>query len=69
MATLRDLEIHEGLNAYTGGAIANAVKDIVAGTGTLPQTVVLNRRGEVIYNKSGSVTPELLEALYKQADQ
>ena len=29
MATLRDLETHEALNAYTGGAIANAVKDIV----------------------------------------
>ena len=29
MATLRDIELHEGLNAYSGGAIANAVKDIV----------------------------------------
>ena len=29
MATLRDLEIHAGLNAYSGNAIANAVKDIV----------------------------------------
>ena len=29
MATLRDLETHAGLNAYTSGAIANAVKDIV----------------------------------------
>ena len=29
MATLRDIEMHEGLNAYTDGAIANAVKDIV----------------------------------------
>ena len=29
MATLRDLEIHEGLNTYFGNAIANAVKDIV----------------------------------------
>ncbi len=29
MATLRDIEIHEGLNAYTGNAVANAVKDIV----------------------------------------
>ena len=29
MATLRDLETHPGLNAYTGGAIADAVKDIV----------------------------------------
>ena len=29
MATLRDLEVHEGLNAYTDGAVADAVKDIV----------------------------------------
>ena len=29
MVTLRDLEIHEGLNAYTSNAVANAVKDIV----------------------------------------
>lgn len=29
MATLRDLEMHDGLNAYSGNAIANAVKDIV----------------------------------------
>ena len=29
MSTLRDLEKHESLNAYTSGAVANAVKDIV----------------------------------------
>ena len=29
MATLRDIELHEGLNTYCGGAVANAVKDIV----------------------------------------
>ena len=29
MATLRDLELHEGLNTYAGGAVAHAVKDIV----------------------------------------
>ena len=29
MATLRQLEQHDGLNAYTNGAIRNAVKDIV----------------------------------------
>lgn len=29
MATLRDIEMHEGLNIYSCGAIANAVKDIV----------------------------------------
>ena len=41
---------------------------IVNGSTTLPQTIVLNRRGEVIYNRVGSVTPEMLDALYKQAD-
>ena len=46
----------------------DAVRDIVAGTGTLPQTIVLNRRGEVVYNQVGSVTPEALEALYEEAD-
>ena len=45
----------------------NSLMDMVKGTGTLPQTVVLNRKGEVIYNKVGSVTPELLEALYEEA--
>ena len=29
MVTLRDLELHAGLNAYTQGAVRNAVKDIV----------------------------------------
>ena len=29
MATLRDIEMHAGLNAYTSGAVATAVKDIV----------------------------------------
>ena len=29
MATLRDLEIHSGLNAYCGNAVCKAVKDIV----------------------------------------
>ena len=29
MVTLRALEMHPGLNAYTNGAVANAVKDIV----------------------------------------
>jgi CO/xanthine dehydrogenase FAD-binding subunit len=29
MATLRDLETHEGLNKYSRNAVANAVKDIV----------------------------------------
>ena len=29
MATLRDIEMHDGLNAYCRGAVRNAVKDIV----------------------------------------
>ena len=40
----------------------------IGGTGTLPQTVVLNRKGEVVYNEIGSVTPETLAALWEKAD-
>ena len=40
---------------------------IVGGSSTMPQTIVLNRRGEVVYNEKRSVTPEMLEALYRQA--
>ena len=40
---------------------------IVNANGVLPQTIVLNRRGEVVYNVVGSVSPELLEQLYEQA--
>ncbi len=43
------------------------VKEIVGGTATLPQTIVLNRRGEVVYNSVSSVSPEKLEALYREA--
>ena len=42
---------------------------IVNGSSTMPQTIVLNRCGEVIYNQTRSVTPEMLEALFAQADQ
>ena len=45
------------------------VRNLVGGTGTLPQTIVLNRKGEVIYNSEGSVTPEMLEALYQKASE
>ena len=41
--------------------------NLVGGTTAMPQTIVLNRHGEVIYNQRGSVTPEMLEELYKQA--
>ena len=43
------------------------VWDIVGGSSTIPQTIVLDRNGTVIYNHVGSVTPELLESLYSQA--
>lgn len=41
--------------------------NLVGGTTAMPQTIVLNRRGEVVYNQRGSVTPEMLETLYEQA--
>ena len=44
-----------------------AIWDIVGGTTAMPQTIVLNRKGEVVYNQRGSVTPEMLESLYAQA--
>ena len=40
---------------------------IVGGSSTLPQTVVLDRNGVVIYNQKGSVTAEKLTALYALA--
>ena len=40
---------------------------IVDGSSTLPQTIVLDRKGVVVYNQKGSVTPEVLAALYEQA--
>ena len=43
------------------------VWQIVDGSTTLPQTIVLDRNGVVIYNQRGSVTPDLLESLYTQA--
>ncbi|MBR4539431.1 MAG: redoxin family protein [Clostridia bacterium] len=45
------------------------VARIVGSSGVLPQTIVLNRRGEVIYNQVGSVTEEMLAALYAQVDE
>ena len=40
---------------------------IVNGSSTLPQTIVLDRNGIVIYNRKGSVTPDVLDTLYAQA--
>ncbi len=45
----------------------NSLFNIVNGSLALPQTIVLNKKGEVIYNKVGSVTPEILEQLYNHA--
>ena len=33
----------------------------------MPQTIILNRRGEVTYNAQASLTLEKLEILYQQA--
>ncbi|MBQ3290755.1 MAG: redoxin family protein [Mogibacterium sp.] len=43
------------------------VWNIVGGSSTMPQTIVLDRDGRVIYNQVGSVTPDLLAQLYEQA--
>ena len=40
---------------------------IVGGSTTLPQTIVLDRNGVVIYNETRSVTSEMLQELYKKA--
>ena len=45
----------------------NGIFEKTNGSGVLPQTIVLNHRGEVIYNEIRSITPEMLEQLYKQA--
>ena len=41
--------------------------DLVGGTAAMPQTIVLNRHGEVVYNQRGSITSEMLEELYAKA--
>ncbi len=41
--------------------------EIVGGTTAMPQTIVLNRHGEVVFNQRGSVTPEMLAELYAKA--
>ena len=45
------------------------IAEIVSGGDALPQTIVLNRKGEVVFNESRSVNAEMLEALYKTADE
>ena len=41
----------------------------VGGSALLPQTIVVNPRGEVVYNQTGSVTLDRLEALFGEANQ
>ncbi|MBR2707186.1 MAG: redoxin family protein [Mogibacterium sp.] len=43
------------------------VWNTVGGGAAMPQTIVLDRNGKVIYNQAGRVTPELLAGLYEQA--
>lgn len=43
------------------------VWNAVGGSAAMPQTIVLDRDGKVIYNQVGSVTGELLASLYDQA--
>ncbi len=45
----------------------NCLWNTVGGSDTLPQTIVLDRTGRVVYNAVGSVTPERLEALWQEA--
>ena len=47
---------------------ANTVFQTVGSCQIMPQTIVLNARGEVIYNEAGSMTWEKLETLAAQAE-
>ena len=40
----------------------------IGGDNTMPRTVVLNRRGEVVYNEPRSLTPEMLNRLLEAAE-
>ena len=55
--------------SFATDAKENTLWNIVGGSFTLPQTIVLNRKGEVIYNSEKSDTPELLEALFEKASE
>ena len=45
----------------------NVMLNAIGGDNNMPRTVVLNRRGEVIYNKLGGITPETLNQLLEEA--
>ena len=47
----------------------NTIFNTVNGSLALPQTIVLNRNGEVTYNQVGSVSAEMLKQLYDEASQ
>ena len=40
----------------------------INGDNTMPRTVVLNKKGEVVFNEQQSVTPEMLEQLLEMAE-
>ena len=44
------------------------VWDNVGGTSVMPQTIVLNKDGVVVVNHRGSITPEMLEEYYEEAN-
>ena len=46
----------------------DAVFRAVGGSSVLPQTIVLNAAGEVVYNQVGSVTYEKLLSLLSEAN-
>ncbi|MBR5407775.1 MAG: redoxin family protein [Lachnospiraceae bacterium] len=52
---------------FTIDTDGEGVFKVTGGSNTLPQTIVLNRKGEVIYNEIRSVNHEMLEKLYEQA--
>ena len=45
----------------------NLIWNIVGGDTTMPQTIVLDRNGIVIYNQKGAITEDVLETLYTEA--
>ncbi len=69
--------VTDDVNAWLSGydyGIAFAVDEeggvapLLGASALLPQTLVLNARGEVTYNQTGSVTEELLEELVRAAE-
>ena len=52
---------------FTRDSADKGLFDLVNGSEAMPQTIVLNREGEVIYNAQAPVTYAQLEALYARA--